>query len=374
MLSYAESHREAMPQDFVKLLFQSAFGGEHMIEDFGKTLARIEREAENLTEEQKAQPYFEKLPGNYVRFNLSVLDIISAETLNRIFIESAGERDEDAEKKFAEGLQTLSRVLEKRPGFFSVQKGAGELPLQLHPKPREVKKRPGFSKESFEEFLSLYWKNGGGAVSHSEKFRKAYSPAYRVVRREYIPLLPVLERIEKLLKNRQRVLISIDGRCGSGKTGMAKRLGIIYGANVFHADDFYLPSELRTEERLSEPGGNMHRERLLREVILPAKRGERILYRPFDCKVMDFSQAEVYAPKKLTIIEGSYSQHPDLREFYDLCVFSDVSKEEQMRRLKLRESRENLKNFEVRWIPMEERYFEALDVRKNADLLILNEI
>ena len=62
-------------------------------------------------------------------------------------------------------------------------------------------------------------------------------------------------------------VIAIDGRAASGKTTLSLALGDILGAGVVHMDDFFLPGELRTKERLSEAGGNLHRERFSDEVV-----------------------------------------------------------------------------------------------------------
>ena len=59
---------------------------------------------------------------------------------------------------------------------------------------------------------------------------------------------------------------------GSGKTTLANELSEMHNnIPIFHADDFFLLPELRTEERLNEPGGNIHYERMKAEV----KRAEK---------------------------------------------------------------------------------------------------
>ena len=60
-------------------------------------------------------------------------------------------------------------------------------------------------------------------------------------------------------------IIAIDGRCAAGKTTLAARLAKELGGDVIHMDDFFLPPALRTQERRSEPGGNVHYERFLRK-------------------------------------------------------------------------------------------------------------
>ncbi|MEI3593674.1 MAG: DUF3842 family protein [Lachnospiraceae bacterium] len=58
-------------------------------------------------------------------------------------------------------------------------------------------------------------------------------------------------------------IIAIDGRCAAGKTTLAARLAKELGGDVIHMDDFFCRLTLRTQERRSEPGGNVHYERIL---------------------------------------------------------------------------------------------------------------
>ena len=165
------------------------------------------------------------------------------------------------------------------------------------------------------------------------------------------------------------VIVAIDGRCGSGKTTLAAALSEKLDAPVIHADDFFLQKEQRTPERLAEAGGNLDRERLLREVILPLANGEGCAYRPYLCSTGTFGD-EVHVPcGNVYIVEGSYSCHPELWEHYGVCVFVTVSPDEQMRRIISREGEEKAEMFRSRWIPMEERYFDAFHIMDKCDIL-----
>ena len=116
----------------------------------------------------------------------------------------------------------------------------------------------------------------------------------------------------------QRLLIAVDGRCASGKTTLAATLEEETGCNVVHMDDFFLRPEQRTPQRLAEPGGNVDYERFRQEVILPLSRGDQVRYQIFDCQQMVLSVFREIDPSKTTVIEGSYSCHPALWDFYDL--------------------------------------------------------
>ena len=75
-------------------------------------------------------------------------------------------------------------------------------------------------------------------------------------------------------------------------------------------------------------------------------------------------------PKKLNIVEGSYSMHPTLADHYDLRVFLTVEAEEQSRRI-LRRNRPAMHNrFMEEWVPMENRYFREFGIASKCDIVI----
>ena len=171
-----------------------------------------------------------------------------------------------------------------------------------------------------------------------------------------------------MAKKHKRFIVAIDGRCGSGKTTVAGVLGKRLDAVVFHMDDFYLQKHQRTEERYNEPGGNVDRERFLEEVLKPLYEGaEEILYRPINCGTFDVSEGKIIRPGRIAIVEGSYSLHPELRDYYDYKVFLDIDCKTQFERIEKRNTPEQVIAFRERWIPLEEKYFDELEIRRYAD-------
>lgn len=175
-------------------------------------------------------------------------------------------------------------------------------------------------------------------------------------------------RILELSRNRQRVIIGIDGPCGSGKTTLAGRLKeALPSCAVIHTDDFFLQPSMRTVERLAEPGGNMDRERLYEEVMKRAGEKNGFTYRKYDCQTGAFSPVDI-REASILIVEGSYSLHPDLASHYDLTIFLNIDPEEQLNRLEKRVGKERLSRFVNEWIPLENRYFQALGIASKADI------
>ena len=78
----------------------------------------------------------------------------------------------------------------------------------------------------------------------------------------------ILEELIHDLSQQSSFLLAIDGMSGSGKTTLAHHLAQKFHAQVFHMDDFFLPLEMRTPERLQQSGGNVHYERFLETVLV----------------------------------------------------------------------------------------------------------
>lgn len=184
--------------------------------------------------------------------------------------------------------------------------------------------------------------------------------------------LTITEKTDKLLsfiKYNNIKTMAIDGRCASGKTTLSNILSEKVNAEIIRMDDFFLPLNLRTKERLALPGGNVHYERFIKEVIEPLKEGKSFTYHIFNCSIMDYLGEKKIEGKGLVIIEGTYALSPIFNHYYDKGVFFTLDEEEQKGRL-LERSPEKYEAFISRWIPMEENYFNSLRIEENADLVL----
>ncbi len=165
-------------------------------------------------------------------------------------------------------------------------------------------------------------------------------------------------KIDELLTRKPQVIVAIDGCSGAGKSSLAKELSEYYDCNVLHMDDFFLRPEQRTAKRLLEPGGNVDYERFETEVIIPLLREEMFAYRAYDCKTGCFKDSVSIYPKKLTIIEGTYSLHPRYAKYMDMQVFLKIDESLQRARIKQRNP-DKYERFIHEWIPLEQLYFDA---------------
>ena len=176
-------------------------------------------------------------------------------------------------------------------------------------------------------------------------------------------------QIDRLLARKPQIIVAIDGNCTAGKTTLANQLAEIYDCNIFHMDDFFLRPEQRTDERFAEIGGNVDYERINVEVLLPLKSGKPFSYRPFDCSTFQLTDPVAVSPKKLNIIEGTYSLHPYFGDVYDLKILLTITPELQRERI-LQRSAFLHKRFFEEWIPMEQRYFDGFDIPKKCNIVI----
>lgn len=187
--------------------------------------------------------------------------------------------------------------------------------------------------------------------------------------RECEGFFPVFVQMERLAGMGRPVMAAIDGRCGSGKTRLAGLIERLFSCNVLHMDDFYLPPNRRPWNWREVPGGNMDFERLRRELLVPLGEGREAFYRPYSCALGETGEEKRLAPRGLTVVEGSYSQHPLLKAQYELTVFLTCDGEERRKRLQMREG-EGLEKFEKIWIPMEESYFKSFLVESGSSLRV----
>jgi uridine kinase len=350
---FIEAQLRRYPQaeliDLFKLIYQNEFGCGHLVTDPGGNFRRLLDEIAALPEQADDSPAVEQIGGGFCRLHLRAMKQtgLSPKTLQSIFLLSAEKQTGD-KGSFLQKIAELRRLCEN----------------EILP----------FCANDVDEVLKRWEDSGGGLFRHSAAFNQEYIPAYRVVEQRFCDFLPLFSMIDRGVQTKtdgKPLMIAIDGRCAAGKTTLTALLNAVYAGecNVLMMDEFFLRTEQRTAQRLSNPGENVDHERFLHEVLIPLSEGRGFSYRPFDCKRMDFAQPAAIQPRKIAVVEGSYSLHPALSGYYDVKVFMDIAKDEQLQRLRKRESEDSVRMFESRWIPLEERYFEAFQVRGQCDLV-----
>ena len=176
--------------------------------------------------------------------------------------------------------------------------------------------------------------------------------------------------IEARLEKQERVIVALDGMSCSGKSTWARALAEKFSGSVVHMDDFFLPRDRFTEEMQALPGGNMDRDRFRAEVLLPLVAGKDFAYSPFSCQEQALLPDKVSVTGRLIVVEGAYALLPAWGIYWDFALFLQVSVEEQQGRLLLRNGARGMVPFLTRWIPREESYFAACDVRTRCDAIV----
>lgn len=178
----------------------------------------------------------------------------------------------------------------------------------------------------------------------------------------------IINKVKETIKHKPNAVIGIDGCCASGKTTLAKELAIRFNAQVIHMDDFFLLPDMRTPERLSQSGGNVHYERFKAEVAEGIKSGKTFTYNPFSCKTCSFGDGIEIDPSKPIIIEGAYAFHPKIPEIYDYKIFVKADYETRINRILERNGADALEAFRNKWIPFEDRYFSEFGIESKCDI------
>ena len=348
LIMQMNQHPSIQPQDIVKMCYQATFGAEHLLADEDNAKKYFCEEYNGL-QPAKDEPLYEMISENVCRMNMRAWKAsgMPAEWLFRMFLGTASVSALGQE-------QSLKNRAEKETLFWERIAVAADLMTQ---------------SEQWEVYISEYKKEGAHAVHHSAIYREHEAPAYRIVNQKYVKMLPILQAACALEKEGTKV-IAIEGRAASGKTTLAKALEEVLGVDTIHMDDFFVPPALRSEQRFAEPGNNIHYERYLEEVVPYVGQPDTFSYRIFDCSIMDYNGEQEIKSAPWRLIEGAYSTHPKFGDYADLKVFFDIGKEEQMARIINRNGEAMAKMFKERWIPMEEAYYQAFNIKQNADIVI----
>ena len=153
LITHAKRYPLMQPRDAVKLIYQNEFGGGHLIRDEQACLNYLRREYADLENDPTA-PLYEDIGNGIVRVHLAVVKPENLEQLGRDFIRSAAKHKGTLDS-FLNKLEVL-RILTAE-GVFA------------------------FGMDALNTYLSEYKAAGYLAVSHSEQYRQAYKPAYRII-------------------------------------------------------------------------------------------------------------------------------------------------------------------------------------------------
>ncbi len=345
IINHFRKYPKMRVQDVIKLIYQNEFASGHLINNESDSLHRLYTEVEGITVSDYDEniSLFEDIGNGIVRLHLNQIQNyqIELETLNSFFVHTS-KAAQGTIQSFETKLNILRQCCEDK-----------KLPFLIH----EVDKS-----------IQVLKAQNYPPVSHSNGYRRAYNPSYRVILSEFKTFFKLFSSIDALLRAKETVNIAIDGNSGSGKSTLARLIGDIYDCNIFHMDDYFLTPALKTSERLNEPGGNIDYLRFRSEILDKINKGTAFKYLKYNCSKATFDKEVNVVPKSLNIFEGCYSMHPYLIDDYDLKVCLQIDKEKQRARILERNGAFMLERFIAEWIPLENKYFKELQILEKCDL------
>ncbi len=329
-------------QDLVKLIYQHEFGANHLIKDDETMIREIELEFSQHSKEKNIE-LFDQVSTQLFRINLNHPRVkpFHLSTIAKAFRKSLATSNDF--QLFKEKLKIVYDITSRYDCMWD--------------------------QHEAKRFLDDYESNQFPPLSHSNQYKEAYHPSYRLVSKDFKDYFDVFARIDAKMQEKTPCYVAIDGMCGSGKTRLATFLSTYYDCNVIRMDDFFLQPHQRSVKRLSEVGGNIDYVRFNEEVIKGLLSNEPFTVALYDCQTTTFNQTIEVINKPLTIIEGSYSMHPLYIDFYDILIFLKVDKSIQLERIK-RRNPELYERFMNEWIPMEDQYHATFQLEARSDITI----
>ncbi|MBQ9960428.1 MAG: hypothetical protein IJP00_00820 [Firmicutes bacterium] len=152
-----KNHQSMANRDVIKMCYQATFGAEHLLLDMDKAKTFFDREYEAT--DAKEEAVWEPLNEEIVRVNFGGW-------------KRAGLSKEELFKMFAESTKDVG--------------GTKEELLKCLECAELVIKAAGFDMDVWHKELTEYIESGMNPVHHSEQYRYAENPAYRVVKRAYL--------------------------------------------------------------------------------------------------------------------------------------------------------------------------------------------
>ena len=153
LITHAKRYPLMQPHDAVKLIYQNEFGGGHLIRNEEACLNYLRQEYASV-EKDSSVPLYEDIDNGIIRVNLAAVKEEDLEQLGQDFIASAAKHKGTLDS-FLNKLEVLRKLTAE--GVFT------------------------FDTNVLNAYLSEYEAAGYPAVSHSEQYRQAYKPSYRVI-------------------------------------------------------------------------------------------------------------------------------------------------------------------------------------------------
>ncbi len=180
--------------------------------------------------------------------------------------------------------------------------------------------------------------------------------------------LPLL-KIKKYLNEKKIFTIAIDGKCGAGKTTLAKHLKEYFDKYslpcvIVHLDNFIYPKKFRSF--YSTPK-DYDINRFLKEVLIPLKNSKTAAFCLYSWTDDNFSKKQIINPPIILLVEGVNSADKSLNVFLDFKIFINLDKKIRQQRV-LKRGNFSKKEFEF-WSKTESEIFKNRDIENYYDFI-----
>lgn len=162
LINYYQNKPKSEIQDFIKLIYQATFGGEHLITNEAASLNYLFTECNQIENVKNLEPLYEVISNDYIRVNLIpyINSNLSLEKLNKKF---ANQKSNNSLSMLEENLNIFVNLVKDKT-----------INLNLN----EV-----------ETFITNYRLEHYPVYHHSETYRNCYPPHYRVLPISFIKYL-----------------------------------------------------------------------------------------------------------------------------------------------------------------------------------------
>lgn len=173
----------------------------------------------------------------------------------------------------------------------------------------------------------------------------------------------LIRQLLLLASKKDRLLIAIDGRGGSGKSMLAKYLqGKIPNSTILPSDDFLHSGLLKPEI-----------ERLKKEVLIPFKNGKVASYQKYNWESHELSDFRTIKPEGVLIVEGVYTLSDEMVNLFDYRIWieypADLGKARGLKRDR-KEYKVETGEYWDKWIVKEKEYIEKEHPQEKANYIV----
>lgn len=171
-------------------------------------------------------------------------------------------------------------------------------------------------------------------------------------------------------------LVALDGRSGTGKSTLAKRLGEALQASVIIGDDFYSGGQLKEwANRTVQDKVDycMDWRRMRKEALEPLIEGHNAEWHTFNWNTgVGLSEESIScAATPIIILDGTFSGRQELSDIVNLSILLRMPEEARRQRLDEREGKDFMDKWHAVWAECEDFYFT--DVRSDSDFDVVLE-